>query len=108
MLLNQALATIYTNDDKSTQTDNNITEYKKQKQKPSGKTQEGTQGKSNSSPRPGKSNSSHHQQALKAATLEMMRKDDKKRKITQTTTKRRKTTAISKTTSTERKRSKTS
>ena len=73
VLLNQALAT----DNKSTQTDDSFTEYLKQQA--TEKTQ-GTQEKRNSSPHPGKSNSSHPGPALKAATLEMMEKDEEKKK----------------------------
>ena len=65
-------------DNKSTQTDDSFTEYLKQRE--TEKTQEGTQGKSNSSPHPGKSNSSHPGPALKAATLEMMKKDEEKKR----------------------------
>ena len=46
-------------DNKSTHTDDSYTEY--MEQQATEKTQEGTQGKSNSSPHPGKSNSSHPQ-----------------------------------------------
>ena len=58
------------------QTDNSLTEYLKQQT--TEKTQ-GTQEKRNSSPHPGKSNSSHPGLALKAATLEMMKKDEKRK-----------------------------
>ena len=65
-------------DNKSTQTDDSLTEYLKQKE--TEKTQEGTQGKSYSSPHPGKSNSSHPGPALRQATLNMMKKDEEKKK----------------------------
>ena len=64
-------------DNKSTQTDDCFTEYLKQQT--TEKTQ-GTQEKRNSSPRPGKSNSSHPGPALKAATLEMMKQDEEKKR----------------------------
>ena len=64
-------------DSKSTQTDDSFTEYLKQQA--TEKTQ-GTQEKSNSSPHPGKSNSSHPVPALKQATLDMMKKDEEKKK----------------------------
>ena len=91
-------------DNKSTQTDDSFTEYLKQQT--TEKTQ-GTQEKRNSSPHPGKSNSSHPGPALKAATLEMMKKDkEKKRKEeedkSKKTTKRRKKTDLSQRKSTER------
>ena len=63
-------------DNKSTQTDDSFTEYLKQTTE---KTQ-GTQEKRNSSPHPGKSNSSHPGPAFKAATLEMIEKDKEKKK----------------------------
>ena len=63
-------------ENKTTQTDNSFTEYLKQKTE---KTQ-GTQEKRNTSPHPGKSNSSHPGPALKAATLEMIEKDKEKKK----------------------------
>ena len=64
-------------DNKSTQTDNSFTEYLKQTTEKT----KGTHKKRNSSPHPGKSNSSHPGPALKAATLEMIEKDkDKKKK----------------------------
>ena len=65
-------------DDKSTQTDDSFTEYLQQQT--SEKTQDGTQGKSNSSPHPGKRNSSHPWPALKQATLDMMKKDEETKK----------------------------
>ena len=49
------------------------------KQQATEKTQDGTQGKSNSSPHPGKSNSSHPGPALKAETLEMLKRDEKRK-----------------------------
>ena len=64
-------------DNKSTQTDDSFTEYLKQQT--TEKTQ-GTKEKRNSSPQPGKSNSTHPGPALKAATLEMMKKDEEKKK----------------------------
>ena len=89
-------------DNKSTQTDDSFTEYLEQTTE---KTQ-GTQENRNSSPHPGKSNSSHPGPALKAATLEMMKKDEEKKKKEEKdklkeTTKRRKKTAMAKRTSTE-------
>ena len=92
-------------DNKSTQTDDSFTEYLKQREIE--KTQEGTQGKSNSSPRPGKSNSSHPGPALKAATLEMMKKDEEvkrkeERDKLKKTTKRRKKRDLSQRKCTER------
>ena len=60
-------------DNKTTQTDDSFTKYLKQ-------TTEKTQEKRNSSPHPGKSNSSHPGPALKAATLEMIEKDKEKKK----------------------------
>ena len=65
-------------DNKSTQTDYSFTEYIKQQATEI--TQEGTQGKSNSSPHPGKCNSSHPGPALKQATLNMTKKDEEKKK----------------------------
>ena len=74
-------------DNKSTQTDDSFTEYLKQTTE---KTQ-GTQEKRNSSPHPGKGNSSHPGLALKAATLEMIEKDkEKKRKEEKTNLKKNK------------------
>ena len=64
------------NDNKSTQTDDSFTEYIKQTTE---KTQ-GTQEKRNSSPHPGKRNSSHPGPSLKPATLEMIEKDKEKKK----------------------------
>ena len=64
-------------DNKSTQTDDSYTEYLKKQA--TEKTQ-GTQEKSNSSPHPGKSNSSHPGPALKQAILDMMKKDEEKKK----------------------------
>ena len=64
-------------DNKSTQTDNSFNEYLKQQT--TEKTQ-GTQEKRNSSPHPGKSNSSHHGPALKQATLDMMKKDEENKR----------------------------
>ena len=64
-------------DNKSAQTDDSYTEYLKPQT--TAKTQ-GTQEKHNSSPHPGKSNSSHPGPALKAATLEMMKKDEEKKR----------------------------
>ena len=62
-------------DNKSTQTDDSFTEYLKQQ------TTEKNQGtKRNSSPHPGKSNSSNPGPALKAATFEMIKKDEEKEK----------------------------
>ena len=63
-------------DNKSTQTDDSFTEYLKQQT--TDKTQ-GTQEKRNSSPHPGKNNSSHPGPALKKATLGLMKKDEKKK-----------------------------
>ena len=60
-------------DNKSTQTDGSLTEYLKQ-------TIEKTQEKRNSSPHPGKSNSSHPVPLLKAAILEMIEKDKERKK----------------------------
>ena len=65
-------------DNKSTQTDDSFTEYLKQQT--TEKMQDGTQGKSKSSPHPGKSNSSHPGPALKQATLDMMKKDEEKKR----------------------------
>ena len=62
-------------DNKSTQTDDSFTEYLKQ-------TTEKTQEKRNSSPHPGKSNSSHPGRALKVATLEMIEKDKEEKRKT--------------------------
>ena len=64
-------------DNRSTLTDDIFTEYLKQQT--TEKTQ-GTQEKRNSSPQPGKSNSSHPGPALKAATLEMMKKEEEKKR----------------------------
>ena len=64
-------------DNKSTHTEDSFTEYLKQQ--PTEKTQ-GTQEKSNSSPNPGKSNSSHPGPALKQATLDMIKKDEEKKR----------------------------
>ena len=64
-------------DNKSTLTDDSFTEYLKQQT--TEKTQ-GTHEKRNSSPQPGKSNSSHPGPALKAATLEMIKKDEEKKR----------------------------
>ena len=64
-------------DNKSTQTDDSFTEYLKQQA--TEKTQ-GTQEKSNSSPHPGKSISSHPGPALKQVTLDMMKKVEEKKK----------------------------
>ena len=89
-------------DNKSTQTDDSLTEYLKQKE--TEKTQAGTQGKSYSSPHPGKSNSSHPGPALRQATLNMMKKDEEKKKEEEDKLKKQqKTTAISKRTSTKTK-----
>ena len=63
-------------DNKSTQTDDSFTEYLKQTTEKT----KGTQEKRNSSPKPGKSNSSHSGPALKGATLEMIKKDEEKKK----------------------------
>ena len=93
-------------DNKSTQTDNSFTEYLKQQATET----QGTQEKSNSSPHPGKSNSSHPWQALKQATIDMMKKDeDKKRKTNSKKQQKeeRQTQKTTKRTSTERKRSST-
>ena len=83
-------------DNKSTQTDDSFTEYSKQQA--TEKTQ-GTQEKSNSSPHPGKSNSSYPGPSIKQATLDMMKKYEEKKKKEEKDklkkkTKRRKTTAI--------------
>ena len=64
-------------DNKSRKKDDSYTKYLKQQA--TAKTQ-GTQEKSNSSPHPGKSNSSHPGPALKQATLDMMKKDEEKKK----------------------------
>ena len=64
-------------DNKSTQTDDSLTEYLKQQ---TTEITQGTQEKRNSSPHPGKSNSSHPGQALKQATLDMMKKDEEKKR----------------------------
>ena len=64
-------------DNKSTQTNDSFTEYLKQQT--TAKTQ-GTQEKRNSSPHPGKSNSSHPGPALKQASIDMMKKDEEKKK----------------------------
>ena len=66
-------------DNKSTQTDDSFTEYLQQQTNKQTKTKEGTQGKSNPSPHPGKSNSSPVP-ALKAGTLEMIKKDEEKKR----------------------------
>ena len=90
--------------DKSTQTDDSITEYTKEKTlaQTQDTQKEKSQGKSTSSSLPGP--------ALKPATLEMMRKEEKKKKRrereSQKTTKRRKTKIISLRKRTKRKRSK--
>ena len=63
-------------ENKSTQIDDSFTEYLKQATE---KTQ-GTQEKSNASPHPGKSNSSHPGPALKQATRDMMKKDEEKKR----------------------------
>ena len=63
-------------ENKTTQTDDSFDEYLKQTTE---KTQ-GTKEKRNTSPKPGKSNSSHSGPALKGATLEMMKKDEEKKK----------------------------
>ena len=88
-------------DNKSTLTDDSFTEYLKQQT--TEKTQ-GTQEKRNSSPQPGKSNSSHPGPALKAATLEMMKKDEEKKRKDEKDKlkKRRKNTDLSQRKSTER------
>ena len=82
-------------DIKSTQTDDSFTEFLKQQ---ASEKSRGTQEKSNSSPHPGKSNSSHHGQALKQATLDMIKMRRRRKTNSKKTTKR---------TSTERKRSST-
>ena len=64
-------------DNKSTQTEDSFTEYLKEQT--TEKTQ-GTKEKRNSSPHPGKSNSSHPGPALKAVTFEMIKKDEEKKK----------------------------
>ena len=64
-------------DNNSTQTDASFTEYLKQQT--TEKTQ-GTQEKRNSSPHPGKNNSSHPGPALKQATLDMLKKKMRKRR----------------------------
>ena len=88
-------------DNKSTLTDDSFTEYLKQQT--TEKTQ-GTQEKRNSSPQPGKSNSSHPGPALKAATLEMMKKDEEKKRKEEKDKlkKRRKNTDLSQRKITER------
>ena len=63
-------------ENKTTQTDDSFDEYLKQTTE---KTQ-GTKEKRNTSPKPGKSNSSHSGPALKGATLEMIKKDEEKKK----------------------------
>ena len=79
-----------------------MTEYLKQKE--TEKTQEGTQGKSYSSPHPGKSNLSHPGPALKQAILNMMKKDEKKKEEDKLkNNKRRQHDSISKRTSTKTK-----
>ena len=64
-------------DNKSTQTDDSFTEYLQQQT--TEKTKDGTQGKRNSSPHPGKSNTSPGP-ALKTGTLEMIKKDEEKKR----------------------------
>ena len=64
-------------DNKSTQTDDSFTECLKQQ---TTEKNQGTKEKRNTSPHPGKSNSSHPGPALKAATLEMIEKDKEKKK----------------------------
>ena len=66
-------------DNKSTQRDLSFTEFLKQPT--TEKKTQGTLEKCNSSPHPGKSNSSYPGPALKAATLEMMKKDEEKKRI---------------------------
>ena len=63
-------------ENESTQIDDSFAEYLKQRTE---KTQ-GTQEKSNASPHPGKSNSSHPGPALKQATFDMMKKDEEKKR----------------------------
>ena len=91
-------------DNKSTQIDDSFTEYLQQQA--TEKTKEGTQGKINTSPHSGKSNSSPGP-ALKAGTLEMIKKDEEKKRKEEKdklkkTTKRRKKTDLSQRKSTER------
>ena len=76
VLLNQALAT---NLHKLTTRAHRWTTALPMLKQTTEKTQ-GTQDKRNSSPHPGKSNSSHPGHTLKGATLEMMKKDEEKKK----------------------------